>query len=334
MSDSKIGNLKLSYKESNNLHLILNPTEKCNFRCTYCYENFDIGKMTFNVVNGVKNYISKQAPLLDHLNITWFGGEPTLAVDIIKNISEHVIRETSKFQHCKYSADMNTNGFLLYKDVFLELLSLGIRGFQISLDGDEQNHNITRVQANGHGSYSQILDNLANIASLSKEDYQFEIILRIHAHPNNISGIETLLYHLSTLIKGDDRFFLFYKEVGHLGSLNDEYFPVFMGDHNYYETFIKLCKSLGLQSIGNDKMPYCYASNPNSFVIRPNGSIAKCTVGFDDFGNHVGSLSENGELNIQKNKFQPWLHGMIANIDEFKYCPKEYVNSLPNSSQL
>jgi hypothetical protein len=25
--------------------LILLPTEKCNFRCTYCYEDFELGRM-------------------------------------------------------------------------------------------------------------------------------------------------------------------------------------------------------------------------------------------------------------------------------------------------
>jgi len=27
------------------LELILYPTEQCNFRCTYCYEDFLIGRM-------------------------------------------------------------------------------------------------------------------------------------------------------------------------------------------------------------------------------------------------------------------------------------------------
>ena len=27
------------------LHLILLPTEACNFRCTYCYEDFRLGRM-------------------------------------------------------------------------------------------------------------------------------------------------------------------------------------------------------------------------------------------------------------------------------------------------
>jgi len=36
------------------LQLILLPTEQCNFRCTYCYEDFAIGRMSDAVVAGVK----------------------------------------------------------------------------------------------------------------------------------------------------------------------------------------------------------------------------------------------------------------------------------------
>ena len=60
------------------LQLILLPTEQCNFRCTYCYEDFAIGRMTPEVVSGVKNLIDRRADGLSHLQLSWFGGEPTL----------------------------------------------------------------------------------------------------------------------------------------------------------------------------------------------------------------------------------------------------------------
>ena len=56
------------------LSLILLPTEKCNFRCTYCYEDFAIGRMQPSVVRGIKALITHRVPHLDRLNISWFGG--------------------------------------------------------------------------------------------------------------------------------------------------------------------------------------------------------------------------------------------------------------------
>lgn len=39
------------------LHLIILPTENCNFRCIYCYESFKKGKIKKEVVRGIKNFI-------------------------------------------------------------------------------------------------------------------------------------------------------------------------------------------------------------------------------------------------------------------------------------
>ena len=43
------------------LELIILPTEKCNFRCTYCYEDFAIGKMKRETINAVKELIKRRA---------------------------------------------------------------------------------------------------------------------------------------------------------------------------------------------------------------------------------------------------------------------------------
>src|SRR5690242_7308023 len=71
---------------NSNLQLILFPTEQCNFRCTYCYEDFALGRMSDEIISGVKNLIAKRKDL-KHLNIMWFGGEPTAALDIVLDIS-------------------------------------------------------------------------------------------------------------------------------------------------------------------------------------------------------------------------------------------------------
>ena len=46
------------YLASNLLHLILMPTEQCNFRCTYCYEDFAHDRMSPRVVAGIKRLLT------------------------------------------------------------------------------------------------------------------------------------------------------------------------------------------------------------------------------------------------------------------------------------
>jgi len=38
-------------------NLTIMPHENCNFRCTYCYEDFARNKMTNEVVSEIKNYV-------------------------------------------------------------------------------------------------------------------------------------------------------------------------------------------------------------------------------------------------------------------------------------
>ena len=76
-------------------HVDLNLTDKCNFRCIYCTEagtdkrSYDISDQT---VNNFINFIYK---LLEsdffkknytHVSIGFWGGEPTLKMNIIKQI--------------------------------------------------------------------------------------------------------------------------------------------------------------------------------------------------------------------------------------------------------
>lgn len=42
--------------------LIILPTERCNFRCSYCYEDFMIGKMKEPVVAGLERLWSAEFP--------------------------------------------------------------------------------------------------------------------------------------------------------------------------------------------------------------------------------------------------------------------------------
>lgn len=72
------------------LSLTIMPTEKCNFRCPYCYETFEKGQMSSKDQVALLRYIQKQLRNHTHLHISWFGGEPLLALDTVKHIMANV----------------------------------------------------------------------------------------------------------------------------------------------------------------------------------------------------------------------------------------------------
>ena len=158
------------------LNLIILPTEACNFRCSYCYEKFEHKKMPKRVVTGIKSLIDRCGGDLNELQISWFGGEPLLAYDVVSEISRHAAN-VAKSKNFAFAADMTTNGYFLNRNQFVNCLDHEIRSFQISFDGDEQTHNSSRKLASGAGTFEKIW---ANIMEISKVADRFKIVLRLN----------------------------------------------------------------------------------------------------------------------------------------------------------
>ena len=207
------------------LELILLPTEQCNFRCTYCYEDFEMGRMDADTITGVKALIENRVPGLRHLHISWFGGEPLAARDIIVDISSHIESLRQKYSSLIYTSSMSTNGSLLVKKTFQKLTSLGVRSYQITLDGDEEVHNRSRLSANGRGTFAKIWQNLLTIRDC--HDIDSNILVRIHFSPETYLGLEPLIEKINTELVNDERFSFHFKAIERLGGSLDEEINLF-----------------------------------------------------------------------------------------------------------
>lgn len=75
-------------KQTETLGLTICPTMACNFACEYCFESSQDckDKMTEKVQEDIFQFVKSVSP--SHLSITWFGGEPLLAMDVIESLSK------------------------------------------------------------------------------------------------------------------------------------------------------------------------------------------------------------------------------------------------------
>lgn len=302
------------------LELILMPTEACNFRCTYCYEDFTIGRMSADTITGVKALIARRAPELNSLYLSWFGGEPLVARDIVLDISAYTSTLSQSYPNLTYRAGATTNGYLLNRATVSQLAAVGVLDYQISLDGPRDIHDRSRRQANGRGSYDRIWENLLAIRD-SRESVS--VTLRVHFDADTVSQMGSLIDDLRCEFLSDARFSVFFKPIERLGGPNDaaikkmslveEQVAIEMLKRKlYYDDLVE----------PKEEQPYvCYASRPNSLVIRANGSIGKCTVALDDTRNHVGSLRSDGTLEINAKRLTPWLRGLTTLDPEVLGCP-------------
>lgn len=312
------------------LHLL--PTEQCNFRCTYCYEDFQVGKMTNKVMNGVKNLIHKRMPDLHQLRLSWFGGEPLAAADIVLDISRFASDLADKYG-CWTHFGMTTNGYLLNPKRFEQLIRANITGYQISLDGPEAFHNKTRLRADGGNTFARIWHHLL---AMAETRYDFEVILRLHVTPDNYKAMPELLEQIKNQFKHDKRFKVFLKAIANLGGNKGGTFEVLTGQTKQI-ILSQLTEILGneiaIHQLSTSTTPYmCYASAQNAWVVRANGTLAKCTVSFDDDRNKVGYLHEDGTMTLEKEKIQLWLRALHNKDAKIAGCPAWQLPSLSSNT--
>ncbi|MBB5173712.1 radical SAM/SPASM domain-containing protein [Texcoconibacillus texcoconensis] len=299
-----------SVQHTDSMHLVLLPTEACNFRCTYCYETFQRGNMNEDVREGLKAYMNQKANQLSNLMVSWFGGEPLLALDEIIEVSESFL-ETAERHDIAYQAEMSTNGYYLTEETFRKLLQLEIRQFMITIDGLEDVHNQRRGLAQGGGTFSTIIDNLKKIKLIPGD---FEIFLRINFDEHNRQDVRALITYLSELFADDDRFQVLVRPVARWGGENDENIPVCDGSTAHQQTWsftdFSIDNNLKVSSqIEQALMPtgsVCYAAKPNSLVIGADGHIYKCTLAFDEPFNQLGQLHRNGTVTLDYDKIAEW----------------------------
>jgi uncharacterized protein len=308
---------QLDCLRSDYLNLMLMPTEACNFRCVYCYETFENKKMSKGVVGGIKALIDRRGSELSELRISWFGGEPTLAFDLLTDISQHAIR-TATHHGFEFSADITTNGYFLDHKHFAICLENEIRSFQISLDGEADGHNLTRKLASGEGTFDRIW---ANIMGMKTVNDDFLVLLRLHYTAENYAMIGKFARRVNNALDGDPRFQFSFRSITPLGGVNDKKItPITESQRRSIEVEISEISGLK-QSPDLDENQVCYAAKGNSLIVRSTGRLAKCTVALSDDFNDIGTIMENGEIIVDQKKFRRWINPVIEGRLAEARCP-------------
>ena len=284
-------NFFISPYTNNIMHLVLLPTEACNFRCTYCYETFERGKMDRKIINGLKAFVQEKKANLSTLHISWFGGEPLVSLDVIEELSNHFL-SIAKENKIQYSCDLVTNGYLLTKDVFQRLLSWNINQFMITIDGIGEVHDNRRPLLGGGNTFGKIIDNLIAIKDVPDS---FNITIRTNFDESNLQEASKLTEVLKEHFADDRRFGIMYRPVGKWGGKNDDDIPVCsrtMSNKKIWElTDEAIAQGLSMSPMVADSlMPsasVCYAAKPHSLVVGSDGQLYKCTLSFDEEFNKV-----------------------------------------------
>lgn len=147
--------------------IVFEVTDSCNLSCVYCgygelFQAFDErGHNNLNISYAIKflKYVFdlKIKSNKNKLMIGFYGGEPLLNMDFIKQIIE-VIKQLNAEKKLDIEYSMTTNATLIHKHI--DFLVLNKVYLTVSLDGNEVNHSYRIFSKNKKKSFEKVIENI------------------------------------------------------------------------------------------------------------------------------------------------------------------------------
>jgi uncharacterized protein len=183
---------------------VLTSTD-CNLGCVFCLQNtgqdltggnrpprITHARLTpptiTQILEFTKNHMA--AGGYEKLHILLFGGEPLLNP---RGCKELLARAAD---YGLTSASMISNATLLTPTLAQELVDLGLRGVQVTFDGDHPQHDLIRIRRSGGGTFEAIINNIAAVTQTTPLGWHLRINVSHHNHHTIHTLIDRLAHRL------------------------------------------------------------------------------------------------------------------------------------------
>lgn len=315
-------------------NIIIAPTLECNAHCFYCFENgYRKGKMSLDTADALIDFLEKRWNG-EKLGITWFGGEPLLASDIIDYVSKGLTEKNIVYE-CK----ITTNGSLFDEQLAQKAIELWhVKKVQITIDavGDKYNR-IKNYDKQYKDAFSLVMQNIQSALSMG-----IDLKVRINFDPSKQDEALEIMNYLLQRFDNATRLKIYFAPIDASDNLVrnisddfDEY------DEHPYISLIKFGRKhhlyRGFPDMEDDNSAdheydihgllkklkiypspiNCYATCPNVFSIAPNGDIYKChrALGRKEYA------SGNIKTGIEENNAYHFFCNTNLTYDECNTCP-------------
>ncbi len=276
---------------SETLSLTIVPTMQCNLACSYCFQDenthFKKTRVMSNVtVNNLLNFI-KSYEGIKYIYIIWFGGEPTLAFNVIETITKRILKETKVYLF----SELITNGYSLSKKMIDLLPQLNIIKLQITLDGSKDTHNRRRYDKNKKGTFSKILQNINKVVKCHPK-----ILIAVRVNIDKTNQNEYI--HVYNLFKNQKSNIVVYPgfiEDYSSTTCNSVIDDCIINKENRYSFLIEQNKKYGL--FKDNLLPEyteqsCIARTNKGWAIDEKGNLYKCLANIGDLAYSIGNIND------------------------------------------
>lgn len=153
--------------------LCLHIAHDCNLRCKYCFAGTGEyhgarGMMSAETGKKAIDFVIANSGSRKNIEIDYFGGEPLMNFDVVKEITEYAKEQGEK--HGKnFRFTVTTNGILL-DDEKKEYINKNMSNVVLSLDGRKEVNDRMRPRVNGEGTYDTLLPKFLDMAESRNQD--------------------------------------------------------------------------------------------------------------------------------------------------------------------
>ena len=310
--------------------IMIAPTMDCNARCYYCFENgCHREKMTFETADAVVHYIEENWNG-ELFNVTWFGGEPLLATDIIDYISEQMAQK-----NIHYISKITTNGYELTEDVIDKAITKWhTNKVQISIDALFEEYNKIKNYKFSGDAFQRVINNTRGALHAG-----LNVKVRINFNPLKKEKAAMLMEYLQTQFAEYDNFSCYFAPIDADSRVVPSIAQKFETEKEHpFLSLIKFSKKYGYFS-GNERgkngnflydekgllvdlklypsPTNCYASCPSVFAIDSKGDLYKC---HRVLGKGQKYSSRNVKTGIEKNEIYKFFCNTDLVYEECKDC--------------
>lgn len=180
-------------------------TQKCNLKCKYCVygemyetEEGSVGnELSFEVAKAVIDFGVQKGKSDNRLQdfkrtitIGFYGGEPLLKFDLIKQIISYTKQQETEF--LSFSYNMTTNAFLL--DKYMDYIVEQNISLLLSLDGDKKASSY-RLLKSGNNSFDKVYSNIKELKNRYPDYYADSVSFNAVLHDQSTLGSLLHFYH-------------------------------------------------------------------------------------------------------------------------------------------
>lgn len=264
------------------MDLTINPTQECNYHCSYCYVLKRDGFMSEEVQDKIFEFVRdqyKEAPF-ETLRVNWYGGEPLLGIDVMERLSGMLI-PFCKSNKVEYLGHILSNASLADEAMIERLVNnCGITSVMPTLSGKGDMQDWQRPAKDGSFNYDKIMHNIDLMTKAG-----IIVLLNFVTNCNNCDGClevagEQYGNH-NTEIRLTETFPF---ENGAIKMMDKNRTPLrYFTPEEYGEYRVKFYRAMNLDAQGYRKVLeplkiHCAAWLRRGFFIDDLGNVSSCMV--------------------------------------------------------